>query len=35
MRRLVQKTIENLVAKLILSGQIGNGATITITPDML
>lgn len=35
MRRLVQKTIENLVAKLILSGQIGSGATITITPDML
>lgn len=35
MRRLVQKTIENLVAKLILSGQISSGATITITPEML
>lgn len=35
MRRLVQKTIENLVAKLILSEQIGSGATLTITPDML
>lgn len=35
MRRLVQKTVENLVAKLILSGQIDSGATITITPDML
>lgn len=35
MRRLVQKTIENLVAKLILSGQISSGATLTITPEML
>lgn len=35
MRRIVQKTVENLVAKFILSGQISSGATITITKDML
>lgn len=35
MRRLVQNTIENLIAKLILSGQINSGATVTITPEML
>ena len=35
MRRIVQKTVENLVAKFILSGQISSGAAITITKDML
>ncbi len=35
MRRIVQRTVENLVAKLVLSGQIGSGTTIQITKDMI
>ena len=35
MRRIVQKTIENVVASSILSGSAGPGAVITITPNEL
>lgn len=35
MRRVVQKTVENLVAKMLLSGQANTGATIHITEDMI
>ncbi len=35
MRRIVQKTVENLVARQILEGGASSGATIKITPDML
>ncbi len=35
MRRIVQKSVENLVAKLVLSGQVGTGATVNITAEML
>ncbi len=35
MRRIVQKSIENLVAKLVLSGDIQPGGTITITRELL
>ncbi len=35
MRRIVQKTVENLVAKMVLSGQAGSGATIYITREMI
>lgn len=35
MRRMVQKSVENLVAKLVLSGQVGSGATVNITEEML
>lgn len=35
MRRMVQKSVENLVAKLVLSGQVGSGATVHITAEML
>ena len=32
MRRIVQKTVENITAAAILSGQTAPGSTITITP---
>ncbi len=35
MRRVVQKTVENLLAKLMLSGTVDSGATIEITLDMI
>lgn len=35
MRRIVQKSVENLVAKLVLSGAVGNGSTINVTKAML
>lgn len=35
MRRIIQKTVENLVAELVLSGVAGNGAVIRITGEML
>lgn len=35
LRRVVQKSIENLVAKLVLSGSAQNGSTITITKELL
>ena len=35
MRRIVQKTVENIVAKLVLAGQAPAGSQITITKDML
>ena len=35
MRRIVQKTVENLVAKSVLSGATSAGATITITKEMV
>ncbi len=35
MRRVVQKTVENLLAKLMLSGTIDSGATVEITRDMI
>lgn len=35
MRRVVQKTVENIVAKLVLAGQATPGAEITLTADMV
>ena len=35
MRRIVQKTVENLVAKSVLSGVVGAGATVPITAEMV
>ncbi len=35
MRRMVQKSVENLLAKLMLSGAVGNGAVVKITREML
>ena len=35
MKRIVQKTVENLVAKFMLSGQVGSGATIRVTREMI
>lgn len=35
MRRIVQKSVENLVAKLVLSGAVSSGTTINITKEML
>lgn len=35
MRRIVQKTVENLVAQYVLSGAVSSGATITITSEMI
>lgn len=35
MRRIVQKTVENLVAKAVLSGTAGSGANILITKEMI
>lgn len=35
LRRIVQKSIENLVAKLLLSGSAKSGSTITITRELL
>ena len=35
MRRIVQKTVENIVASTILSGAATPGSTLTITPDLL
>ena len=35
MRRIVQKTVENIVASAILSGAITPGSTLTITPELL
>lgn len=35
MRRIVQKTVENLVAELVLSGAVGSGTVVDITADML
>jgi hypothetical protein len=35
MRRIVSKTVENIVAKAVLSGQIDSGAEITVTPEMV
>lgn len=35
MRRMVQKSVENLVAKMVLSGVASSGTTINITKEML
>lgn len=35
MRRIVQKTVENIVAKKVLSGEINSGADVAITKEML
>ena len=35
MKRIVTKTVENLVAKFMLSGQITSGSTIRITREMI
>ena len=35
MRRIVQKTVENIVATAILSGAANPGSTLTITPDKI
>lgn len=35
MRRMVQQTIENIVASAVLSGQLTAGSSLTITPEML
>ena len=35
MKRIVQKTVENIVAKAMLSGQIESGASINVTRDMI
>lgn len=35
MRRIVQKTVENIVAKMVLSGNADSGAEITITSEMI
>ena len=35
MRRIVQNTVENLVAKMVLAGVAGNGATIDIDAEMI
>lgn len=35
MRRIVQKTVENLVARLMLSGQVDSGMTVHVTANML
>ena len=35
MRRIVQKTVENIVASAILSGAAQPGSTLTITPELL
>ena len=35
MKRIVQKTVENLVAKFMLSGQVESGATMRVTREMI
>ena len=35
MRRIVQKTVENLVARAVLSGEIGAGAEVSITREQI
>ena len=35
MRRIVSKTVENIVARAVLSGEAESGAEITITPEMI
>ncbi len=35
MRRIVQKTVENIVAKYVLSGEASNGADIHVTMEMI
>ena len=35
MRRIVQKTVENIVAEAILSGAAQPGSVLTITPELL
>ncbi|MCL2094664.1 AAA family ATPase [Candidatus Saccharibacteria bacterium] len=35
MRRVVQKIVENQVAKQVLAGQVESGGTVVITPDMV
>jgi ATP-dependent Clp protease ATP-binding subunit ClpB len=35
MRRIVQNTVENLVAKMVLAGVVSNGATIDIDAGMI
>ena len=35
MRRIVSKTVENIVARSVLSGEADSGANITITADMI
>ena len=35
MRRIVQKTVENLLAKLMLSGAVDDGATVQISRQMI
>ena len=35
MRRIVQKTVENIVAKMVLSGNADSGTEIMITPEMI
>ena len=35
MKRIVQKTVENIVAKAMLNGEAGSGATINVTREMI
>ncbi|MBR1939612.1 ATP-dependent Clp protease ATP-binding subunit, partial [Candidatus Saccharibacteria bacterium] len=35
MRRIVQQTVENIMAKLVLSGEIDSGANVEITAEMI
>jgi len=35
MRRIVQQTVENIMAKLVLQGEVDNGAEVVITKDMI
>ena len=35
MRRIVQQTVENLLAKLMLAGAVDDGATVHVTRAML
>ena len=35
MKRIVQKTVENIVAKAMLGGEVGSGATVDVTREMI
>ena len=35
MRRIVQKTVENIVAKLVLNGAVDPGSKVTITGEQV
>ena len=35
MRRIIQQTVENLVARMLLSSQISAGSTVVITAEMV